>query len=87
MSRLLITAMSAVGSMGWSTAETLAALDGGRTGLRPSDQLDGLSLSLPFPTVVGAVPGSLPALAPSDRAYDTRLARIGAMALSEVRPA
>jgi 3-oxoacyl-[acyl-carrier-protein] synthase-1 len=83
----LITAMSAVGSMGWSTAETLAALDGGRTGLRPSDQLDGLSLSLPFPTVVGAVPGSLPALAPSDRAYDTRLARIGAMALSEVRPA
>lgn len=87
MPRLPITAMSLVGSMGRTTAETLAALDEGRTGLRPWAELDGLSLTLPFPTVVGAVPGALPELAPADRAYDTRLARIGAMALSEVRPA
>ena len=87
MLRLPITAMSLVGSMGRTTAETLAALDEGRTGLRPWAELDGLSLTLPFPTVVGAVPGALPELAPADRAYDTRLARIGAMALAEIRPA
>ncbi|MBX7194340.1 MAG: beta-ketoacyl-[acyl-carrier-protein] synthase II [Sandaracinaceae bacterium] len=90
MPRLPITAMSLVGSMGRTTAETLAALDEGRTGLVAWTDLaarGGLSLSLPFPTFVGAVPGALPELAPADQAYDTRLARIGAMALGEVRPA
>lgn len=79
--------MSLVGSMGRTTAETLSALDDGRTGLRPPAELDGLALTLPFPTVVGAVPGSLPPLADADSAYDTRLARIGLMATGEIRPA
>lgn len=85
--RLPITAMSLVGSMGRTTSETLAALDEGRSGLQDASALDGLTLSLPFTTVVGAVPGVLPALPPEHGAYDTRLARIGAMALAEVRPA
>ncbi|MBN8611820.1 MAG: beta-ketoacyl-[acyl-carrier-protein] synthase II [Deltaproteobacteria bacterium] len=86
MPRLPITAMSLVGSMGRTTVETLAALDEGRTGLRAPAELDGLTLSLPFPTVVGAVPGALSPLSEGDHAYDTRLARIGMMALAEVRP-
>jgi len=82
-----ITAMSLVGSMGRTTAEVLGALDAGRTGLRRPDELDGLALALPFPTVVGAVPGALPPVPASEARYDTRLARIGLMALEEVRPA
>lgn len=87
LGRTPITAMSLVSSMGRSTAEVLAALDEGRTGLRPPDALDGLALTLPFPTVVGAVPGALDPLPASERRYDTRLARIGMMALAELRPA
>jgi 3-oxoacyl-[acyl-carrier-protein] synthase-1 len=79
--------MSLVSAMGRSTSEVLAALDQGRTGLRPPHALDGLELALPFPTVVGAVPGALDPLVPSERRYDTRLARIGMMALAELGPA
>jgi 3-oxoacyl-[acyl-carrier-protein] synthase-1 len=79
--------MSLVSAMGRTTAEVLAALEAGRTGLRSPEVLDGLTLSLPFPTVVGAVPGALDPLPPADRRYDTRLARIGLMALAELRPA
>ena len=87
MAQVPITAMSLVGSMGRTTAEVLAALDQGRTGLRRPEELDGLALSLPFSTVVGAVPGALPSLPATEGRYDTRLARIGLMALEEVRPA
>lgn len=79
--------MSLVSAMGRTTADVLAALDGGRSGLRSPDMLDGLELPLPFHTVVGAVPGALDPLPPTDRRYDTRLARIGLMALDEIRPA
>lgn len=84
--RLPITAMSLVGSMGRNTVETLAALDEGRSGLRAPSELEGLALTLPFPTVVGAVAGTLPELPRESRAYDTRLARIGHLALTEMRP-
>lgn len=73
--------MSAVNAMGASTAEVLAALDAGRSGLAPA------RFELPLVTVVGAVPGDLVPPPSSLARYDTRLARIGLAALAEVRPA
>ena len=74
-----ITAFSAVNAMGRTTAEVLGALDSGRSGLaRPGERL-------PIDTVVGAVPGELAPLPSGLQAYDTRIARIGAMALTDVR--
>ena len=73
--------MSAVNAMGASTAEVLAALDAGRSGLAPA------RFELPLTTVVGAVPGELAPPPAGLSRYDTRLARIGLAALSEVQPA
>lgn len=75
-----ITAISAVSGMGRTTAEVLAALDGGRTGLRAP------TFPLGFTTLVGAVPGELPSLPSGYARYDTRLARIGMMALTQIEP-
>jgi len=74
-----ITAWSAVNALGRSTAEVLAGLDAGRSGLGPSP------LPTTMETVVGAVPGELPPLDDAHRGYDCRLARIGMMAFAEVR--
>lgn len=78
---LPITAWSAVNALGGSTAEVLAALDAGRTGLGPSP------LPVTMETVVGAFPSPLPPLPPEHAAYDTRLARLGWLAYAEVAPA
>ena len=75
---LPITAVSLVNGMGRSTREVLSALDAGRPGLASS------AIPLPFSTVVGAVPGELPPLPEERSAFDTRLARIGLMALREI---
>lgn len=76
-----ITALSLVNGLGRTTREVLSALDATQTGHSPPP------LPLPFTTVVGAVPGDLPGLPAGFDRYDTRLSRIGMMALSEVRPA
>ncbi len=76
-----ITAFSAVNAMGRTTAEVLAALDAGRSGLAPP------RFALPIETVVGAIPGELDPLPASVASYDTRIARIGFMALADVRDA
>lgn len=66
--------------MGRTTAEVLAALDAGHTGLRSP------TFPLGFTTLVGAVPGELPPLPSGYARYDTRLARIGMMALTQIEP-
>ncbi len=76
-----ITAFSAVNAMGRTTAEVLAALDAGRSGLAPP------RFEVPIETVVGAIPGELEALPAAVQSYDTRIARIGFMALADVRDA
>lgn len=76
-----ITGWSAVNALGRTTAEVLEALDGGRSGLGPSP------LPVTMETVVGALPGELPPLPDALASYDCRLARLGAMAFAEVRPA
>ncbi len=76
-----ITAWSAVNALGRTTAEVLAALDAGRSGLGPSP------LPVTMPTVVGAVHGELLPLEAAHAAYDCRLARIGVMAFAEVEEA
>ncbi|MBX3274938.1 MAG: beta-ketoacyl-ACP synthase [Sandaracinaceae bacterium] len=81
MAPLPITAWSAVNALGRSTAEVLAALDAGRSGLGPSP------LPATMETVVGAIPGALAPLPAEHAAYDTRLARIGWLAFEEVRGA
>ncbi len=68
-------------ALGRTTAEVLAALDAGRSGLGPSP------LPVTMPTVVGAVHGELPPLEGPHAAYDCRLARIGMMAFAEVEEA
>ncbi|MGF1469666.1 MAG: beta-ketoacyl-ACP synthase [Sandaracinaceae bacterium] len=78
---LPITAWSAVNALGTSTQEVLRGLDEGRSGLGPSPIPVGVE------TVVGAVPGLLPDLPPSERGWATRLARLGVLAFEEVRPA
>jgi 3-oxoacyl-[acyl-carrier-protein] synthase-1 len=74
-----ITGFSAVNAMGRTTAEVLAALDAGRSGLVAP------RFPLPIDTVVGAVPGELDALPSEVAHHDTRIARIGFMALSGMR--
>lgn len=78
---LPITAWSAVNALGRSTADVLSGLDEGRSGLGRSP------LPVTMETVVGAIPGVLEPLPEEHAAYDTRLARIGWMAFSEVREA
>lgn len=80
-SPLPISAWSAVDALGQTTREVLDALDAGRTGLRPPP------FELPFETRVGAVPDPLPPPPRGLEAYDCRLARIGLLALADVRPA
>lgn len=81
MTPLPITAWSAVNALGRSTADVLAGLDAGRSGLCPSP------LPVTMSTVVGAIPGELGPLPEEHARYDTRLARIGWMAFAEVREA
>ncbi len=76
-----ITGFSAVNAMGRTTAEVLAALDAGRSGLAAP------RFALPVETVVGSIPGDLEPLPASVGQYDTRIARIGFMALGDVRDA
>jgi 3-oxoacyl-[acyl-carrier-protein] synthase-1 len=76
-----ITGFSAVNAMGRTTAEVLAALDAGRSGLAAP------RFALPVETVVGSIPGDLDPLPASVGQYDTRIARIGFMALGDVRDA
>ena len=78
---LPITAYAAVNAMGTSTTEVLAALDADRSGLAPP------RFEMPFTTLVGAVPGDLPPLDADLAPYDTRLSRIGMLALADVRDA
>lgn len=75
-----ITALSLCNGMGMTTAEVLAALGAGRSGLGPCPPEIGLAV----PATVGAVPGPLPRLAARFAAYDTRLTRIAALALAEL---
>lgn len=74
-----ITGWSAVNALGRTTAEVLAALDAGRSGLGRSP------LPTTMETVVGAVQGELPRLEAEHAAYDCRLARVGMMAFADVQ--
>ena len=78
---LPITAGSAINGLGRSTAEVLAALDAGESGLRPP------TFELPVVTVVGEVQGELPPLPADLRQWDCRHARMAMPAFDEVRPA
>ncbi len=75
-----ITAYSLCNGLGSSTAEVVAGLRAGRSGLRPCP------LDVPFATVCGFVPGPLDALPPSLAGYDTRQARLALRALEELVP-
>ncbi|MCO5169004.1 MAG: beta-ketoacyl-ACP synthase [Planctomycetes bacterium] len=78
-----ITARSAVNALGRTTAEVLAALDAGRSGLEPlpGDLREALAAG---DAPCGVVPGELPALPRGLEAFDTRAARIALLALDEV---
>lgn len=82
-----ITATSLVGPMGQTTRDNLDALDEGRSGLAPVEArvCGDLDFELPFPTWVGAVPGTLSPLPASYARFETRLARLGLRALDELR--
>jgi 3-oxoacyl-[acyl-carrier-protein] synthase I len=73
-----ITAFSAANGLGTSTAQVLAALRAGRSGLAPC------RLDVPFETRCGALPDDLPPPPPSLRAYDTRLSRMALHTLDEL---
>ncbi len=75
-----ITALSLCNGMGMTTAEVLAALQAGRSGLGPCPPEIGLA----GPATVGAMPGPLPPLPGRFAAYDTRQARIAALAMVEL---
>jgi 3-oxoacyl-[acyl-carrier-protein] synthase-1 len=81
MQPAVITAYSLCNCMGVTTAEVLAALAAGRSGLGPCPAEFGLA----WPATVGVVPGELPALPTRLADYDTRQARIAALALEEMR--
>ena len=76
-----ISAWSLCNALGRSTDEVFSALDGAQSGLAPPP------LALPFRTVTGHVPGELPALVSEHAAYNTRLARLGLLALEPMRGA
>ncbi|PRQ07656.1 beta-ketoacyl-ACP synthase [Enhygromyxa salina] len=76
-----ITAYSACNGLGQTTAEVLDGLFAGRRGLTLADP------SLGVPTWVGAVPGELPPLDASLRAYESRQARICALVTIPLIPA
>jgi len=75
-----ITALSLCNGMGMTTAEVLAGLRAGRSGLGPCPPEIGLAGA----ATVGAMPGPLPPLPAEFAAYDTRQARIAALALAEL---
>lgn len=83
-----ITAVALCNGMGDSTAAVLAALRAGRSGLGPcpAELATDLSLGPGGPPVVGAITTPLPPL-PSAfaRTWDTRQARIAALALAELQ--
>lgn len=74
-----ITAVALCNGMGASTGEVLAALRAGRSGLGPCPPEFGLAAT------VGVVPGPLPPLPAALADYDTRQARIAALALAELQ--
>lgn len=76
---LPITSWSAVNALGQTTREVLGALDAGRSGLRAP------SFELPFTTMIGAVPDPLPPLPAKYAEYECRLARLGMLALADLR--
>ncbi len=78
---LPITAHAAVNALGRSTAEVLANLDAGRSGLRPPP------FEVPLTTVVGAIPGELAPLPSEWSDYDCRLSRMAKLAYDEVHAA
>ena len=83
-----ITAYSLCNAMGMTTAEVVEALGAGRSGLGPCPPeigLVGLGGAEPGRIMVGAMPGALPALPARLAAYDTRLTRIAALAVAELR--
>ncbi|MEM1418338.1 MAG: beta-ketoacyl synthase N-terminal-like domain-containing protein, partial [Myxococcota bacterium] len=78
-----IRAFSAVGGLGATTAELLANLDAGTSGLRPIEDP-----RVPFETVVGRIDRTRLAPVPTPfETYDCHHARLGLLALDEVREA
>ncbi len=73
-----ITAISATNAMGNTTAEVVAALDAGRSGLKPCPPEFGIS------GICGVVPGPLPALPSALTEYDSRLTRIAQVSLDDL---
>ncbi|MEZ4383288.1 MAG: beta-ketoacyl synthase N-terminal-like domain-containing protein [Nannocystaceae bacterium] len=73
-----ITAFSASNALGNTTTEVVAALDGGRSGLRPIPAEFGIA------GTCGMVPGPLPALPSALTDYDSRLTRIAQLALDDL---
>ena len=73
-----ITALAACNALGRTTAEVLAALDAGRSGLGPCPPEFGLAATC------GVVPGPLPALPTELADRDTRLARLAHLSLADL---
>ena len=73
-----ITAWSAVNALGGSTAQVLAALHAGQSGLAPAPP------TTPFDTVCGAVTVPLESLRGALAAYDFRNNRIACLALADI---
>lgn len=76
-----ITACSAVNCLGSSVREVRQNLFAGVSGLRPADE------AFAVDTYYGALPSALPALPPRLTDWDSRQARMCALAVSELLPA
>lgn len=77
--RYPLTAHGLACSLGRSSAQSLAALEAGERGLRA------VPFAVPFETVTGTLPGGeLPPVPAHLRAYDSRLARISALAWQDL---
>ena len=76
----VITAYGLCNCMGLTTAEVLAALRAGRSGLAACPAEFGLA----WPATVGMLPGELPGLPAGLADYDSRQARVAALGLSEL---
>lgn len=73
-----MTAYAVGNALGARVSEVARALEAGRSGLAPC------RLDVPFETATGALPDALPALPPDLAAWDSRVARIAALALDEL---
>lgn len=73
-----ITAYAACNALGNTTAEVVAALDAGRSGLGPCPP------EFEIEATCGVVPGPLPSLPSALADYDTRLTRIAHLALDDL---